>query len=87
MSLAKSRSIDLVLTVCCEVAEYDETLSQYELAELCGCSRALISSIEVKALKKLKKICDAKGIAPDSFQFSEPAPQGFLQNAENWRIQ
>jgi len=47
-------SIDLELSVLCATAARDETLTTYEIADICGCSQTLISSILRNAIKKLK---------------------------------
>ena len=51
---AKSKNIDLALSVMCAVAERDETLTTYEIAEICGCSQTYIQEIYQKGINKLK---------------------------------
>lgn len=46
--------IDLGLSVLVTVAARDETLTTYEIAEVCECSQTLISQTLRNALKKLK---------------------------------
>ena len=47
--------IDLALSVLCATARRDETLTTYEIAEVCECSQTLISKNMRSALEKLKK--------------------------------
>jgi DNA-directed RNA polymerase specialized sigma subunit len=47
--------IDLALSVFCVTATRDQTLTTYEIAEICGCSQTLISKNLRSALAKLKK--------------------------------
>ena len=54
MSVNK-KTIDLALSVLCATAARDETLTTYEIAEVCGCSQTLISKNLRSALTKLKK--------------------------------
>ena len=49
-----NNEIDLSLSVLCIIARRDETLSTAEIAEVCGCSKTLISQITRDALKKLR---------------------------------
>lgn len=51
--MKKVNEIDLGLAVMCAAAARDETLTTYEIAEICGCSQTLISKILRSALKKL----------------------------------
>ena len=51
---AKSKNIDLALSVMCVIAERDETLSTCEIAELCGCSQSYISQLIRDGLQKLR---------------------------------
>lgn len=46
--------IDLALSVMCATAARDETLTTYEIAEVCECSQTLISQTLRNALKKLR---------------------------------
>ncbi len=50
---AKS-DIDLVLAVLCATAARDETLTTYEIAEVCDCSQTLISKNLRSGLQKLR---------------------------------
>ncbi len=54
--MAANRDIDLALSIICIVSERGQTLTQYEIARLCGCSRNYIHIIERRALKKLEAI-------------------------------
>lgn len=65
----QKRNIDLGLTVLCAVAKYDETLSQGEIAEICGCSRGMIGKIEKRAMQKIKEQFFQMGIS-DSESFN-----------------
>ena len=47
-------SIDLELSVLCATAARDETLTTYEIADICECNQTLISATLRNALKKLK---------------------------------
>lgn len=49
----KTNQIDLTLSVLCVLADRDETLTTYEIAEICGCSQTYISQVNRSALKKL----------------------------------
>lgn len=51
---AKSKNIDLALSVMCAVAGRDETLSTLEIAELCGCSQTYIQEVYRNGINKLK---------------------------------
>lgn len=46
--------IDLGLAVMCAAAARGETLTTYEIAEICGCSQTLISKTLRTALEKLR---------------------------------
>jgi DNA-directed RNA polymerase specialized sigma24 family protein len=46
--------IDLALSVLCIIAARDETLSTYEIADVCGCSQTLISKNLRSGLQKLR---------------------------------
>jgi DNA-directed RNA polymerase specialized sigma24 family protein len=46
--------IDLALSVLCVTANRDETLTTYEIADVCECSQTLISKTLRNALKKLR---------------------------------
>ncbi len=50
-----NNEIDLGLSVCCAVKQEGQTLTQEDLAFICGCSRGLIYSIERSARKKIAK--------------------------------
>ncbi len=50
----KNNEIDLSLSVLCATAERDQTLSTYDIANVCGCSQVYISEITRTALKKLR---------------------------------
>lgn len=50
----KVSNIDLCLSVLVAIAGRDETLTTYEIAEICECSQTLISQILRNALKKLR---------------------------------
>lgn len=54
--LEKSRNIDLSLSVLCATADEDQTLTQGEIAEFCGCSRGYIDAEERRAMKKIKRL-------------------------------
>ena len=45
--------VELGLSILCSFAEYDDTLTALEIAEVCGCSRQYINNIEKRALEKL----------------------------------
>ena len=47
-------NVDIGLAVLCVVTPEGETMSQRDIAEVCNCSRALISRIEFHALEKAK---------------------------------
>lgn len=47
--------IDIGLTVLCSVARNGDTLSNREIADVCGCDHSYISHITRAALKKLAK--------------------------------
>ncbi len=57
--------IDLSLSICCIIKQEGQTLTQAELADICGCSRSLIYSIEKSARKKIAKYCNTRKITPD----------------------
>jgi transcriptional regulator len=46
--------VDMSLSVLCAVATRGETLTQQEIADVCGCSRANIFNIEKRALLKAR---------------------------------
>ena len=48
--------IDIGLAALCQYAEYGQTLTQQEIAEVCGCTRSFIYQLEHKALRKLRKL-------------------------------
>ena len=50
----RGKNIDLALSVMCAVAERDETLTTYEIAEICGCSQTYIQEVYQKGINKLK---------------------------------
>jgi DNA-directed RNA polymerase specialized sigma24 family protein len=52
--MKKINGIDLGLSVLCATAKRDETLTTYEIAEICECSQTLISHTLRGALKKLR---------------------------------
>jgi len=47
-------NIDIGLSVLCCVAKPGETLTDRDIAEVCGCARNSIYQIEKKALNKLR---------------------------------
>lgn len=51
---AKVNTIDLALSVLCATARRDESLTTYEIADICECSQTLISKTLRSALKKLR---------------------------------
>lgn len=69
MKNATSLEVDLVLSVLCVITPRGHTWSQGELAELCNCSRQLISSTEVSGKKKLRRQISIR--RPDLLQFLE----------------
>lgn len=50
----KNQQIDVGLSVLVNVAPPGTSLSQREIAEVCGCSASMIRNIEKGALKKLR---------------------------------
>lgn len=52
--MKKISTIDLGLAVLCATAKRDETLTTYEIADICECSQTLISHTLRTALKKLR---------------------------------
>lgn len=46
--------IDLALAVLCAIAARGETLTTYEIAEVCDCSQTMISKSLRDGLKKLR---------------------------------
>jgi hypothetical protein len=51
----KNNPIDLVLSVLCITADRGQTLTTYEIAEMCDCSQTLISKNLRSGLAKLEK--------------------------------
>ena len=49
----KPAQVDLGLSVLCSVAEYGDTLTVPDIAEVCGCSTQYIYTIEQQAINKL----------------------------------
>lgn len=47
--------VEIGLDVICIYLTEGETLTWAEIADICGCSKSLIKSIEVNAIKKLRK--------------------------------
>jgi len=52
--MKKINNIDLGLSVLCATAKRDETLTTYEIAEICECSQTVISQTLRNAIKKLR---------------------------------
>jgi len=52
--------IDLGLTVLCAITPPGHEWSQYDIAEICDCSRSLIYQIERRAMRKLKAKLNGK---------------------------
>lgn len=53
-AVPRKNDIDLALSVMCVISKRDETLNTVEIADVCGCSTALISWTLRSALKKLR---------------------------------
>lgn len=49
----KPAQVELGLSILCNLAEYGDTLTAQEIAEVCDCSRQYIDSIEQQAINKL----------------------------------
>lgn len=54
MTLVAGNEIDLALAVLSAVALSGQTLTQSEIADVCGCDRQTIFRIEKRALKNLR---------------------------------
>ncbi|MFS1703780.1 sigma factor-like helix-turn-helix DNA-binding protein [Alteromonas sp. AMM-1] len=48
--------IDIGLAALCKYAEYGQTLTHQEIADVCGCTRSFIYKIEQKALRKFRHL-------------------------------
>lgn len=51
----KTRRIDLGLAIVSNIAPPGATFTPDEIASFCGCSAAMISAIEARALRKLRR--------------------------------
>lgn len=50
----KNTDIDVGLSVLCVLAEYGQTLTNKQIADVCGCNDSYIGEISKRALNKLK---------------------------------
>jgi len=50
-----NQNIDITLSVLCAVAKEDETLTNADIAELCGCNTSYIQRLYASAIKKISK--------------------------------
>lgn len=50
-----NHNIDVGLEALCAHSSRGQTLSQIEIASVCGCSRTLINNLEKSAMVKLRK--------------------------------
>lgn len=58
--MANVNRIDLALSVLCATAAKGESLTTYEIADICDCSQTLISQTLRNALNKLRGDCGQK---------------------------
>lgn len=66
--MKQTAQIDAALDVTRTLMKAGDTLGQQEIAEICGCSRALIHQIEKKALRKIRHQWRARyGLSFDAF--------------------
>jgi len=56
-------NIELGLAALCKHAKYGQTLTQQEIADVCGCTRGGIFMLEKQAMNKLKKKAHRYAIA------------------------
>lgn len=56
MGKTNNINIDIGLSVLVAIAQRGETLTTYEIAEICECSQTSISQILRKALRKLRGV-------------------------------
>jgi len=52
--MKKNIDIDIGISVLCALMRPDESLSDRDIADVCGCSRNYIYEIEKRALKKIR---------------------------------
>lgn len=60
-----NKNADIGLSVLLAVRMPGETLTQREIADICGCSRTTIFNIEKSALKKIRQYFKRRGITED----------------------
>ncbi len=57
--------IDLALSVLCSTAQYGQTLTLKDIAEVCDCSPMRIQQIQTKAIAKLRHSAKLKTVLED----------------------
>lgn len=69
--MSHGRNIDIGLAVLCALAKPGQTMTQEDIAEVCGCPRSRIDYLQRKAMRNLKSSHQCQQIAIDFGYLSE----------------